>query len=42
MKNEKFIQNAPQQLVNNEKNKLADAESKIKILAEKISSLSYD
>ena len=42
LSNEKFIQNAPQQLVNNEKNKLADAESKIKILAEKISSLSDD
>ena len=40
LSNDKFVQNAPQQLVNNEKNKLADAEAKIKILAEKISALS--
>ena len=40
LSNDKFVQNAPQQLVDNEKNKLADAKTKIEILAEKISALS--
>ena len=40
LSNEKFVQNAPQQLVENEKNKLADAKEKIKILTEKLSAIS--
>jgi len=40
LSNDKFVQNAPQQLVDNEKNKLADAKTKIEILAEKITALS--
>ena len=42
LSNAKFVQNAPSHLVENEKNKLADAELKINILSEKISSLSND
>jgi valyl-tRNA synthetase len=40
LSNEKFVQNAPQQLVDNEQNKLADAKEKIKILTEKLSAIS--
>ena len=40
LSNEKFVQNAPQQLVENEQNKLADAKEKIKILTEKLSAIS--
>ena len=40
LSNEKFVKNAPQQLVDNEQRKLADAKIKIKILKEKISTLS--
>jgi len=40
LSNEKFVQNAPQQLVENEQNKLADAKKKIKILTEKLSAIS--
>lgn len=42
LSNAKFVQNAPLHLVENERNKLADAEAKIKILSEKISALSND
>ena len=38
--NKKFIKNAPEQLVSNEQNKLKDAKEKIRILTEKIDSLS--
>ena len=38
LNNERFISNAPDQVVSNEKNKMADAKSKIKILEEKIAS----
>ncbi len=37
--NERFVNNAPEQVVNSEKKKLADAEGKIKILEEKLSNL---
>ena len=40
--NKKFIQNAPQQLVDNEKNKLADAKRKIEILSDKLSNLNNE
>ena len=40
LSNEKFVQNAPQQLVENEQKKLADAKKKIKILTEKLSAIS--
>ena len=40
LSNEQFVKNAPQELVQNEKNKRKDAKSKIKILSDKISSLS--
>ena len=40
LSNKKFVENAPKQLVNNEKNKLQDAKEKIRILTEKINSLS--
>ena len=40
LSNEKFVKNAPEQLVQNEKNKLKDAKEKIRILTEKINSLS--
>ena len=42
LSNKKFIQNAPQQLVDNEKNKLADAKRKIEILADKLSALNNE
>ena len=40
LSNEKFVKNAPEQLVQNEQNKLKDAKEKIRILTEKINSLS--
>jgi valyl-tRNA synthetase len=40
LSNKKFVENAPKQLVENEKNKLEDAKEKIRILTEKINSLS--
>ena len=40
LSNKKFVDNAPTNLVENEKNKLKDAEEKIRILTEKINSLS--
>ena len=40
LSNKKFVENAPTNLVDNEKNKLKDAEEKIRILTEKINSLS--
>jgi valyl-tRNA synthetase len=40
LSNKKFVENAPKQLVDNEKNKLQDAKEKIRILTEKINSLS--
>tara|TARA_Y100001968_G_scaffold326812_1_gene370609 strand:+ start:1 stop:1116 length:1116 start_codon:yes stop_codon:yes gene_type:complete len=40
LSNSKFIKNAPQQLVDNERNKQVDAKERIKILADKISALS--
>jgi valyl-tRNA synthetase len=40
LSNEKFVNNAPEQLVQNEQNKLKDAKEKIRILTEKINSLS--
>ena len=40
LSNKKFVKNAPKQLVDNEKNKLQDAKEKIRILTEKINSLS--
>ncbi|HEX3006422.1 MAG TPA: class I tRNA ligase family protein, partial [Bacteroidales bacterium] len=39
LSNEKFVNSAPQQVVQNEQNKKADAESKIKALEERIASL---
>ena len=39
LSNKKFVENAPQNLVENEQNKLKDAKEKIRILKEKISSL---
>ncbi len=38
LKNERFINNAPEQVVSNEKKKMSDAKSKIKILTSKIAS----
>jgi|TARA_Y100000114_G_scaffold157318_1_gene189725 valyl-tRNA synthetase len=40
LSNEKFVNGAPEQVVANEKKKQADAESKIKVLEEKLASLS--
>ena len=40
LSNKKFIENAPKHLVENEQNKLTDAKEKIRILTEKINSLS--
>jgi len=40
LSNNKFVDNAPSNLVENEKNKLKDAKEKIRILTEKINSLS--
>jgi valyl-tRNA synthetase len=40
LSNKKFVENAPKNLVDNEKNKLKDAKEKIRILTEKINSLS--
>jgi valyl-tRNA synthetase len=40
LSNEKFVKNAPEQLVHNEQNKLNDTKEKIRILTEKINSLS--
>ena len=40
LSNDKFVKNAPEQLVQNEQNKLKDAKEKIRILTEKINSLS--
>ena len=40
LSNKKFVKNAPKQLVENEQNKLKDAKEKIRILTEKINSLS--
>ena len=40
LSNDKFVKNAPKQLVQNEQNKLKDAKEKIRILTEKINSLS--
>ena len=40
LSNKKFVENAPQNLVENEQNKLKDAKEKIRILTEKINSLS--
>ena len=40
LSNEKFVKNAPEQLVQNEQNKLKDVKEKIRILTEKINSLS--
>ena len=39
LSNEKFVNGAPEQVVANEKKKQADAESKIKVLEEKLASL---
>ncbi len=39
LSNERFVNNAPEQVVANEKRKQADAEAKIKVLEEKLSSL---
>ena len=38
LNNEKFVKNAPSQVVNNEKNKMIDIKSKIQIITNKISS----
>ncbi|MDH5825688.1 valine--tRNA ligase [Sphingobacterium sp. SG20118] len=40
LSNERFVQNAKPEIIQNEQNKKADAESKIKILAENLASLS--
>ena len=40
LSNERFVNNAPEQVVASEKKKQADAESKIKVLEEKLASLS--
>lgn len=40
LSNERFVQNAKPEIIQNEQNKKADAESKIKILAESLASLS--
>ncbi|HIG32695.1 MAG TPA: valine--tRNA ligase [Flavobacteriales bacterium] len=42
LSNEHFVNNAPEQVIANEKNKMADAKVKIEILSDKISSLSDD
>tara|TARA_B110000881_G_scaffold18047_1_gene13233 strand:- start:13 stop:573 length:561 start_codon:yes stop_codon:yes gene_type:complete len=42
LSNERFVNNAPEQVIANEKNKMADAKAKIEILSDKISSLSDD
>ena len=42
LSNEKFVENAPQLLVEKERKKQVDAKAKIKILAEKITALSDD
>jgi valyl-tRNA synthetase len=39
LSNERFVNNAPEQVVVNEKNKMADAKAKISILATKIKDL---
>ena len=39
LSNERFVNNAPEQVVTNEKNKMADAKAKIEILATKIKDL---
>ena len=39
LNNKKFIENAPEKVVINEKNKMTDAKSKIEILTSKIKSL---
>tara|TARA_B110000444_G_scaffold237638_1_gene250558 strand:- start:212 stop:772 length:561 start_codon:yes stop_codon:yes gene_type:complete len=39
LSNERFVNNAPEEVVTNEKNKMADAKSKISILATKIKEL---
>ena len=39
LSNERFVNNAPDQVVANEKKKQADAEAKIKALEEKLASL---
>jgi valyl-tRNA synthetase len=40
LSNERFVNNAPEQVVANERKKLADAEAKIKVLEEQIAALS--
>ena len=40
LNNKRFIDNAPKQVVDNEKNKESDTEAKIKILEKKITELS--
>ena len=40
LNNKRFINNAPEQVVNNEKKKLSDAKQKIEILEKQISLLS--
>jgi len=40
LSNERFVNNAPEQVIANEKNKMADAKAKIEILKEKIITLS--
>jgi valyl-tRNA synthetase len=42
LSNERFVNNAPEQVIANEKNKMADAKAKIEILSDTISSLSDD
>jgi valyl-tRNA synthetase len=42
LSNERFVNNAPEQVVINEKQKMTDAKAKIEILSDKISSLSDD
>ena len=39
LSNERFVNNAPEEVVTNERNKMADAKSKISILATKIKEL---
>ena len=39
LSNERFVNNAPEEIVENEKNKMADAKSKITILVTKIKDL---
>ena len=40
LSNERFVNNAPEQVVANERKKLADAEAKIKVLQEQMAALS--